>query len=380
MNTLTHGDLLSLASFRDSQCVSVYMPTFWGMNQQQGPIRLRNLIDQAHTRLIERGMRTPAATGLLAPLHAMVGDSGLWRQPGGSLALFVGGDTVRRFQVPVDTGERVVVNGRFHVKPLLNLLSEDGLFYVLALSTHNVRLFQCTRHAAREIPLDPHVMPRHIDDVLKYDEVEKTMQFHLRGPVGARRGAMFRRTVGYDRTSHKDDMDRFVQAVARGMNERLRTEQAPLVLACVDRLFAMFRKHNGYAHLADRCVSGNPDRETADTLRVAAWAVVAPQFQRNLRDTQHRFERALSNGLASRDVEDVLPAALGGRVGRLMLPASPTQWGRFDPRSGYVELHDDRQEGDEDLGDLAAVYTLRNSGTVYGLAPGEPSLAAIYRW
>ena len=48
-----------------------------------------------------------------------------------------------------------------------------------------------------------------------------------------------------------------------------------------------------------------------------------------------------------------------------------------------ANLEDYIEEVDEDLGDLAAVHTLRNSGTVYGLDPTEttePSLAAIYRW
>ena len=99
MNTLSHGNLLSLALFRDPQCVSIYMPTFWGMDQQQGPIRLKNLVDEAHARLIARGMRTPAAAERLAPLRAMIDDSDLWRQRGGSLALFVGGAMTRRSTV-----------------------------------------------------------------------------------------------------------------------------------------------------------------------------------------------------------------------------------------------------------------------------------------
>ncbi|MCL2701411.1 MAG: hypothetical protein FWE88_06925 [Phycisphaerae bacterium] len=383
MNILSHGDVLWLASFRDSHCVSIYMPTFWGMDQRQGPIRLRNLVDDAQCRLIARGLRAPAARERLAPLRAMVDDPDLWRQRGGSLAIFAAGSTVRRFQTPLEIDELVAVNGRFHVKPLLNLLSEDGLFYVLALSAHAVRLLQCTRHAAREVSLEPYAIPRRLDDVQKYYEYEKTVRFHATGVTGARRGAMFRRTEGYDQTLHKEELDRFVQAVAGGMHDLLRTERAPLVLACVDRLFPMYRAHNDYAHLADRCVGGNPDRAAADTLRAAAWEIVAPQFQTNLLATRRQFERALAKGLASNDVKDVVPAAHSGRVGRLMLPAAPAQWGRFDPRNGRVELHAARQDGDEDLADLAAVFTLRNSGTVYGLSAGEhhePALAAIYRW
>jgi hypothetical protein len=41
----------------------------------------------------------------------------------------------------------VVVTDRFHIKPLLPLLSGDGRFYVLALSQSEVRLLQGTRYS-----------------------------------------------------------------------------------------------------------------------------------------------------------------------------------------------------------------------------------------
>jgi hypothetical protein len=45
----------------------------------------------------------------------------------------------------------VIVSERFHVKPLLPLLSGDGRFYVLALSQNEIRLLQGTRYSVEQV-------------------------------------------------------------------------------------------------------------------------------------------------------------------------------------------------------------------------------------
>jgi len=47
----------------------------------------------------------------------------------------------------------VVVSDRFHLKPLLPLLTGDGRFYILALSQNQVRLLQGTRYSVRGLYL-----------------------------------------------------------------------------------------------------------------------------------------------------------------------------------------------------------------------------------
>jgi len=386
MDILSRNDLHELANFRAPKCVSIYMPTYWGTDTQQGPIRLKNLVGEALEHLEAQGVRRPAALQVLDPVSHMVDDSSLWRSQGGSLAIFAAQNMCRRFQVPLEVKDLVQVNGHFYLKPLFRLMSDDGLFYVLAVSAHRVRLLQCTRYVAREVSLDKYNIPKHIDDVLKYDEVEKAVQFHTQSAAarpGARRGAMFYGTEGFDQSVHKESIGRYLQAVARGLHAVLHTESAPLVFAGVDYLFPMYREFNDYAHLADRPVVGNSDRQSPDALRLQAWDIVAPTFRTDLEETRGHYELALSKGLGSNQVKDVVPAAANGRVGMLMVSPSPAQWGRYDPRSGDVEMHIDRQEGDDDLCDLAALHTLANSGTVYSVAPGEQPespVAAIYRW
>lgn len=60
------------------------------------------------------------------------------------------------------------------------------------------------------------------------------------------------------------------------------------------------------------------------------------------------------------------------------------QWGRFDPQSDTVQLHEQEQPGDEDLLDFAAIHTLLNGGTVFAVqpdhVPGQSLVAAIFRY
>jgi len=72
------------------------------------------------------------------------------------------------------------------------------------------------------------------------------------------------------------------------------------------------------------------------------------------------------------------------RVATLLVASGMQQWGTFDPQSQAVTLHNERQSGDQDLLDLAAVHTFLNRGKVYVVSPeempaGKP-VAAIFRY
>ncbi|MGQ4645777.1 hypothetical protein [Lyngbya aestuarii] len=59
-------------------------------------------------------------------------------------------------------------------------------------------------------------------------------------------------------------------------------------------------------------------------------------------------------------------------------------WGSFDPQSVSVQLHEQKQAGDEDLLDLAAIYTFLNGGNVFSVEPAQVpakvTAAAVLRY
>lgn len=76
--------------------------------------------------------------------------------------------------------------------------------------------------------------------------------------------------------------------------------------------------------------------------------------------------------------------AYDGRVYIPFVALNAQQWGKFDAEQHKVVLHGKAEPGDEDLLDVAAVYTLTQGGSVYAVTrenvPGGSSVAAVYRY
>jgi hypothetical protein len=280
--------------------------------------------------------------------------------------------------VPFDFEELVVVAGRFHVKPLLPLLSGDGRFYVLALSQNEVRLLQGTRYSVGEVDLEE--VPAGLAQALRYNDSEKQLQFHTatRTPGGkGERPAIFH-GHGVGTNDVKTDI------VDEGLQGLLRDEQAPLVLGGVDYLLPIYREANTYPHLVDEGIKGNPEELRVEELHEQAWAIVHPLFLAAQKEATAQYKRLAGTEQASNDVGEILWAPYHGRVQTLFVAVRLRRWGAFDPGTDEVQLHEEAGPGDEDLLDFAAVQTFLNGGTVYAIepqkVPGEVPLAAVFHY
>ena len=150
------------------KCVSIYMPTHRaGAETQQDPIRLKNLLREAEAALIRTGLRSSRARELLEPAQELVEDHEFWQHQSDGLAIFLSPGLFRSYRLPLEFEESVFVAERFHVKPLLPLLTGDGRFYVLALSQNEVRLLQGTRFNVGEVDLED--VPRSLAEALSYE-------------------------------------------------------------------------------------------------------------------------------------------------------------------------------------------------------------------
>lgn len=368
-------------------CVSIYMPTHRaGRGIQQDPIRLKNLLGEAEEALTLSGLRTPEAQELLEPAEKLLQDGLFWQRQSDGLALFLSSEAFRSYRLPFDFDELVVVTDRFHVKPLLPLLS-GGQFYVLALSQNEVRLLQGTRYSVSEVDLKN--APESLAKALRYEDPEKRLQFHTstRTPGGkGQRPAIFHGHGVASADDPKDYILRYFHQVDEGLHDLLRDEQAPLVLAGVDYLLPIYREANMYPYLVDEGIEGNPEELKAKELHEQAWAIVQPRFLTAQKEAAAQYRQLAGAGSeqASNDLKEVVPTAYHGRVETLFVAVGLQQWGTFDPNTNAVQLHEEAEPGDEDLLDFAGVQTLLSRGTVYAVepekVPDEALLAAVFRY
>ena len=165
MDILKREDVKKLLAKSGDLCVSIYMPTHrTGREQQQDPIRLKNLLTRAEEELKAYDMRTPEAQAILNPAENLLSDPDFWQHQSDGLAIFLADGFALNFRLPQSFDELLRINRRFHTKPVLPLLSHDNQFYILSLSKKGVDLHQATRFAIDQIELSG--IPTSVEEAL----------------------------------------------------------------------------------------------------------------------------------------------------------------------------------------------------------------------
>jgi len=392
MTLISREEIKTLLEQPRQNSVSIYMPMHpAGPEVRQDPIRFKNLIKEAEARLIDAGVEQNDAVELLAKAHQL-DSSGFWEQMGEQgIAVFISKDIFRYYTLPHQFDELVVVTDRFHIKPLLPILNGDGRFYLLVLSQKDVRFFEGTRYSIQEVEVEN--MPKSLDEALNYDETAQDGQFRIgtsKGGTansfsGAQPGA-FHGQGSPDRDERQKRIVQFFHAVNDALEEKLRNQTAPLMLAGVEYLLPLYREANTYQHLIEEAISGNQEILKAQELHERAWPIVEPYYHKSQQQVVERFNELFGSntGKASNELKEILPAAYYQRIDSLLVAVGQQQWGLFDPTSETVYLHQEEEAGDEDLLDLVAAHTLLNGGTVYAVPPEQvpysTPVAAIFRY
>lgn len=388
MDILRQRDLQQLIETNGECCVSLYMPTHRaGREQQQDPIRFKNLIVRAQERLLGYGLRRPEVQGLMRPAESLVENGDFWQHQSDGLAIFLSSNFSQTYRLPSRFDELLAIANNFHIKPLLPLFSTNGQFYILALSLDKIRLFLATRDTVNKMQLSN--VPTSMQEALFMDIPEKHLDYHTgtknSSPHGNRPAAFHGQGVQSDEEDKKNIL-RYFQYVDKGIRTELDGIPIPMLLAGVEYLLPIYHEANTYNSLLDKGLEGNPDGLSAKILHQRAWELVEPIFRTNQRGAMRQFERlnGKQSGLASDDLKTVVKAAKYGRVDTLFVPLGIQQWGRFEPDNNQVLLEEEPSLENEDLLDFAATQTILNSGQVYALQPeelpGKGELAAILRY
>jgi len=383
MDLISRRELSTLLASQDGLHVSIFMPTERrGAETQQNPIRLKNLLREAHGLLEEKGLANGGADELLAPARRLIDDFDFWQHQEDGLALFLTDGLVRSYRLPLRFTELAAVEDRFHLKSLFPLFNEEAHFYILALSQNRVRLFEGTRYEVHEVELGE--VPQSLADALGYDLTESHLQFHTgTSAAGSGRAAIYH-GQGAGEEDAKSEIRKFFSILDRGLHDFLDDRRAPLVLAGVDYLLPIYREATSYPNTLEDGVTGNPDALDPAELHPRAWALVEDRFRADRREAEERFGDLSGTGRAARELDEIVRAAIDGRVDTLWVATGVRRWGSFDEGSRRVDHHGEQTPESEDLLDLAAVHTYLNSGKVWavgpGEVPGEGEAAAVYRY
>ncbi len=387
MNILTESDLKELIQREKGICASIYLRTYRaGKDTEQNSIVFKNLIRKVEKGMQEAGYRKRQIDSLMEEPRRLMDDLPFWNNQSDGLAAFISEQGFSYHRFPLNFESISVTGKRFHLKPLLPMLSDDGRFYLLALNLKGIRLFQGTHYSISEISLKG--VPDSLEEALRYDDPERQIQYHS-GVSSQGSGVRYKPTFHGQGVTDEDKKNilRFFQKVNKGVHSLLARENNPLVLAGAEHLLPVYREANDYSYLVEESITGNPRDREIEELHRQAWELVSPLFRKKQREAAESY-LALSGGdedKTSGDLREVVTSAQSGRVGTLFVPLEQHVWGSFDPGSGEIKMDEQETVFNDDLIDLAAVQTLFHGGTVFAVRqedmPGdEEDVAAIYRF
>ena len=369
MDRIRRAELQELVEWKQGPCVSLFMPMHVkDRNAMEDPVRLRELADEAQRGLEDSGLRRAEAEKVLAPLRDLPLDNEAWQHRGRSLAFFGAPGFYRIIHTAGQLEPLVHVTDHFYVLPLVPHITDSERFFVLALSQNGVRFFEGDREQVREETLAG--IPKNLEEAIDIEYPEHGQRYHS-GDAGSRGKQMaLHHGQGGKPETIKDDMQQFLRQVAVAVDKRLRNERAPLVLATVEQTVPLWRETSDYKFLLDEFVHGNPDHLSPAEMHAKAWPLVQPALGAYRKWCEQRMAESQGAKLAS-SLRDIVPAAISGRISALFIDCKRSRWGQYDPANNAVVLHMQRQPGDQDLVELAAVETMRNGGDVFDLRPEE---------
>ena len=370
-------DITTLAGAAETPCVSLYLPTQRaGPETRQGPIRFGNLLTRARSMLDDLGMRSTEADELLEDARSLEADHEFWQHQEEALAVLVSPGTTRTYRLGSAVSERTVVADGFHLTPLIHEAAGNDRFLILALSRNRVRLLWGRRHRIGEIAV-PDPIPESLAEALWFEDREKQLQHQASDRTGRGRVAATFHGHGVPEEDDEARLERFLRKVDAGLDSLVSDE--PIVLAGVAEITSLYRHVSDRDSIVDDTVRGNPDDATPRDLHGRAWSIVEPALTGG--ETRDRTAFEESPALAMTDLDEILTAALAGRIDAVWVSLDDQVWGTASP-AGEIASTDEQGAGDRDLTDLAAIEVWRRSGRVHVVdeIPGGGAIAALARY
>jgi hypothetical protein len=384
MELLTKELIQELLATDQEPCLSLYMSTARTHPENlKNPIKYKNLIGQMEGSLLQKYSANEVKR-YLEPMEELVNDDDTWNYAKEGIAVFSANGLFKVVGLQKPVEELAIVADSFHTKPLRQYLQSVGHFHLLALTLHDIRLFEGNRHALTEVELAADT-PKTITEALGSELTDKHSTVASYGGSGGESTAMHHGHGGKKDETEKD-AERFFRVVANAIDEHFSKPTGwPLVLAALPEHHNLFQKVSKNPLLLPKGIAINPSSVSPDQLAKMAWEIMEPEYNLKLDNLVERFEQARANGKGSDDYKEVAVAAVEGRVDTLIVEADRIIPVRITNLvTGNTQKKDLSNPKVDDLLDDMGELVIKMGGQVMVLPtekmPSETGLAAIFRY
>jgi hypothetical protein len=348
---------------------------------QQDPIRYRNLVDAAEQSLKMKynGRETRA---ILEKLRELTDIRAFWNHTLDGLAVVAAADRFDVFRIPRTLPERAIVADSFHVKPLLRYAQSADRFQVLGVTRTETFLYEGNRYEVNRV--DTTGLIPTFAEAVGDDQVTEPQRSRL--TTGGRMASTGHFSGHGARKDELDvDTERFFREVSRAAMANISDRsKLPIVLVALPQHQTEFRKHWHNPYLLEDGVPSDPGALPPEKILAEAWKIVEPYYLKRLAELVEAYGTASARQKGGHLVADIARACRDGRIGTLLVDADKTLPGKVDATTGDIHFEKLEHPDVDDLLDDLAELTLRSGGEVvvvpHDKMPTDTGVAAIYRF
>jgi hypothetical protein len=366
---------------KEGPFVSIYQNVHKSPSEtQQDIIQFKNHLKTVESSLKEKYEDSLIHT-ILDQIRPLKEEKDFWNTNREAIAIFVSRNDYVVFRLNRPVKDKAIVADSFHIKPLIRYFQTRGTFDVLALNRESFTLYTCTQDTCHEVAFEPDT-PITKEEVLgDLDEEGYLSHASYNGASGQ---AMY-----HGHEDNKDiiekDTERYFRYVDHFINDTYsKPTNRPLVLWALTEHQGEFRKVTKNAQLIENGVKHSDKELTEDKVRKEAWAIVQPEYKKEIQHFIDKYEHALSKGLASDNINEIGKKAIAANIETAIIQSEKTIAGKLNKEDGTIiqgKIKDPMY--DDVLDDLAEVI-YQQGGKVIVLdeeeMPTDKGIAAIFRY
>lgn len=273
-------------------------------------------------------------------------DYELWQHQDEGLVVLLSDQGIQQFSVPVPLDEHLTVGPRFHLKPLLQLLTDGSDYWVLTLTAGQVLLLRGSRFAVVED--DTIELPASLDNTAAASDYENPVQappvaWPNTGCINIANAQVYGDIPAEWRKAQLVD---FARQVAAAIDAVATKSGLPVVVVADTELSGHFQQASALGSQLAGTVDTNPAALDDTQLHDVAYAVMQTQLERVKDDLVEQFAalHGRRDPLAVTDAAVVAAAAHRGRIEVLLLRLAAAVHGSYDAATGTVSLQPDGVE------------------------------------
>lgn len=356
-----------LANTHKLYCVSIYLPMHKDgktQNERLAQATLKQCLKKVTANLERHEMHPQEIKKYLKPVEALLTNIELWRNPSDGLALFLDKNEFNYYVLPVSFEIKTMVSDHFYLLPLLPLYQEEETYYVLELSQDYVKLYEANKYGYQDMLIEDFAPPQ-LEEAVGFDFRQNMLQF--RGGQSFQ-GAETYHGKGPGKDDVKKELFTYFRAIDNGVNKIIFNKKAPLILACANPLFGLYKEANTYPNLFENYIAGDSEFKNKTKLHQESWKLVHPYFEKTKEDKLLQYKELYHTPKTSYQISEIVPAAINGKIDTLFVQTGEDEFGIFDQQTNRVLFRKETDLNNASLTDLCAVNTFLQGGKVFFLA------------